>query len=416
MKFSRNRFLVAAMAAAVVLSTLPAAAERLREPVWVVAHAGHKMMKAGWMVSADDEYIELETREGVVLLRWDLLDRAGFEAAAEGRLGEKQRAWRRGERERAWEAVAVWLEAKGKPEEWVDWAEAKAESIRNPAAEDAAAAGFDFEALDPLGRWGELSEGKHAEGLAEQVAFMEEAMEKTGLRLDAYPEASEHFLLYTDLSEREANKWAAKLDAMHEAMCPIFGLEPGAKIHFGRTLVVVLERRADFMEFAEDVFDEQEPDEVHGFAAGRPDGHVRIVFYRQPEDDEFERILVHEAAHAVVHRLRSPVHAPSWINEGIAELVDRRLVPTQRGPRVTPRLAQAALEDPAAFFGPSHRIAYRDYPLAEGFVSWLIRGSGPRFRELFDGLKAGLEVDAVFEHAYGRSPVEVLAAYAATLD
>ena len=113
--------------------------------------------------------------------------------------------------------------------------------------------------------------------------------------------------------------------------------------------------------------------------------------------------------------LRSPIHAPSWINEGLAELVARRLVPSRRGPRVTRTMAERALEDPAGFFSHGRRIDLRDYPLAEGFVSWLIAGSGPKFLALFDALKAGLSVEAAFEYAYGRGPVEMLAAYAATL-
>ena len=201
---------------------------------------------------------------------------------------------------------------------------------------------------------------------------------------------------------------------MHESLCVVFGLEPGTKLHFGRTLIVVFERRSDFIEFSEDVFDKANADDVGGFCRGRRDGHARVVFYRRPEEEDFHRILVHEATHAVVHRLRSPVHAPSWINEGLAEVVERRLVPTRRDVRESRRLARMALRHPEDFFGV-RKIAFRDYPLAEGFVGWLIEGSGPRFLQLFDALKAGLGVGAAFEHAYGRTPVEVLTAYAATL-
>ena len=442
----KHQIWIRLMALAGLVLSLPAAAERLREPVWVEAHAGTQMAKEGWLVDAETEYVVLETRRGPVHLRWDLLDRAAFETAKEAQLGEDQRAWKPGQRERAWVGVAQWLKERGKPRDRVEWALAhagtgtpeleeaaarireglppapEAEPEPEPAATDepaqapAVGDGFDFDALDPLGRWGELTEEKHAEGLAEQVAFIEEAMKQTGLELDAYPDASEHFLLYTDLPGREARRWAEKLDRMQEEMSPVFGLAPDAKLHFGKTLVIVFERRSDFIEFCEEVLDEQEADDFAGFCVSRPDGHARIVFYRQPENDEFHRILVHEAAHAVVHRLRSPTRMPSWINEGIAELVDHRLVPTRRPVRVPERLARAALEHPAAFFSLSHRIDLRDYPLAEGFVGWLIQGSGPRFLKLFDALKAGLNMEAAFEHAYGRTPVEVLAAYAATLD
>ena len=85
----------------------------------------------------------------------------------------------------------------------------------------------------------------------------------------------------------------------------------------------------------------------HGFG----DGHVHIAFFRPEDNWQFAHVLVHESVHGFLHRYRSPVHIPSWVNEGLAEYIACQLVPQAGIRKGRLQHARASLQHKKSFNG-----------------------------------------------------------------
>ena len=48
---------------------------------------------------------------------------------------------------------------------------------------------------------------------------------------------------------------------------------------------------------------------------------VFVNTFRDPDDQKFSSVLVHETVHGIMHRFITPARLPTWANEGFAEIV-----------------------------------------------------------------------------------------------
>ncbi|BAM02893.1 hypothetical protein [Phycisphaera mikurensis] len=426
------------------LVTLPASAAPLDRPFpLAVTVEGTGQRVGGRVVEADRRGITLENASGRLSLAWQELDEAAL-LLARGRVlgrddgrGWVETAWwvaERGGRGSAVESAlaravradpAMASEAAavrgGASPSWVGEGTGKLVPAdeRTPTPGEAAAAGDAAGVPETVGvampqRWGTLPPEVHAEGLAEQEAWLAEAMAQAGVSLAVGRDVSANFLLATDLEPAEARRWARELDRMYTAVCGMFELDPAAPLFLGKALVVIFREADDYHRWNLAVHG----DPMHGTSGvcrGYGDGHVRICFYRQRDTASFAHLLVHETTHGFLHRLRSPARVPSWLNEGLAETISRRLFPEADSPRLLRRVAAEyvgeAVRAPATFFDAGN-IPGPYYPVAHGFVEFLLRQDGERFRRLIDAIKDGEDATAALAEGYGVPAERLLRLYA----
>jgi hypothetical protein len=141
-------------------------------------------------------------------------------------------------------------------------------------------------------------------------------LEAAGLALE--PIETDYFLFYSEMSRRESVRWASELDLMYKRLAEKFALAPGANIFWGKAVIFVFNDRDRYRLVEAEAFGHLAPDWADGFC--HPMGpKVFVSFYRQPNDERFAAVLVHETVHGFLHRYRNPRRLPTWANEGFAD-------------------------------------------------------------------------------------------------
>ncbi len=161
----------------------------------------------------------------------------------------------------------------------------------------------------------------------------------------------------------------------------------------GRVTVVLYERE-QFQDVAR----------VHAWVTGLFDGKIRLpVGGPAPSRRELERLLAHEVAHAVIHRL-SHGHAPRWLHEGLAQVLEGASAdPMLRLPG-TPTLA--GVEALVSEADPLR--ARTGYEVSLWIVRDLLdRGGMPAMRELLRRLGRGESLEAALPSIYGLRQAEL---------
>ncbi len=172
--------------------------------------------------------------------------------------------------------------------------------------------------------WPALSESDQLAAIRDCKSALDEIRQKLDPNLALYE--TKYFLFASDLQPAEARRWADVLDRMYQRLAELFAVPPGKNIWRGKALVIVFSERNTYNKF-EQQFYHNDASNTGGICHALPDGDVKIAFYRGADDQRFAHVLVHESTHGFLHRYRSPIHIPSWANEGLAESIAYDLVP-----------------------------------------------------------------------------------------
>lgn len=94
--------------------------------------------------------------------------------------------------------------------------------------------------------WPILSADEHAAEVEKLAAFMDEVKEA----FPALVKTETHeFLVLTDIPADQMGPYVAKLDAMHDFLCDLYGIPRGEPVWKGKCLVVAFLREDDFLAF-----------------------------------------------------------------------------------------------------------------------------------------------------------------------
>ena len=258
--------------------------------------------------------------------------------------------------------------------------------------------------------WGELSEQVVAESIASRKRFAQDAQRKLDHALALYE--TEYFLFYSDLPAGEARRWAGLLDRMYERLAELFAIEPEDNIFRGKALILVFRREADYHRFQSQIHGTSSVGSI-GLCHGFGDGHVHIAFFRQENQWRFAHVLVHEAVHGFLHRYKTPVHVPSWVNEGLAEYIAGRLVPQSDVRELRIEHARHKLREFKTFAGMFHAAPIEgwQYGAALDLTEFMIAQSTRRYADFVEGIKQGLTWEQSLEQRYGAPLDRILDAY-----
>jgi hypothetical protein len=262
--------------------------------------------------------------------------------------------------------------------------------------------------------WPELSAAEHAAAVGELGEFVARVRQA----FPALEVAETHeFIVATDIPAVQMAPYTAKLDAMHDLLCDLYGIPKGEPVWQGKCLVIAFLKEDDFRAF-EGRFMEVDARGMHGLCHQRSDGRVIMACHRGDDAPAFAHMLVHETSHGFNHRWMSPVRLPNWLNEGIAEWVGAQVVP---GCDQVPLKEARAREFARATggLGPgffaAENIDAVQYGIASGLVKFMAGRDPRKFAALVRGVKEGLPVEESLRQAYGATLEELVAGYGAAI-
>ena len=301
--------------------------------------------------------------------------------------------------------------------------------------------------------WGTQSDAEQAAEVERLKAYAEAAGKKLNKRLTLHE--TKYFLFYSDLSPKEAARWAGLLDRMYARLAELFGVkkevapaEPaetarrgspaktgvakgagtagsasspagGAYVNvwYGKALVFVFNTADDYRQFQIRVH-QTDPATSAGMCHCFGDGKVHIAFYRQPDELNFAHVLVHESVHGFVHRFRAPPSLPSWVNEGLAETIASELVPRAARANETTNRARASLQQYGGMGGmlDARQISPWQYPVAETLCAFMIRQNKRNYVDFVVGIKEGLTWEESLEQRYKAPRDRLVRAYGESIN
>ena len=260
--------------------------------------------------------------------------------------------------------------------------------------------------------WAEIAEADRATHTDEIKKFAEETISKAGLTTQLVE--TKYFVFYTDMDPNTVGVYVRYLDAMYDHLCKGFDVPEGKNIWKGKCAVVAVQKSSDFTK-VEVALNNMNSQGAQGICHNYGDGRVLITCYKGSSVEFFATVLVHETAHGFVHRYKSTVHVPPWINEGIADWVAGSVVKAdtevkRRQNDAMDRLRQAGSLNPE-FFTDTGRLESWEYGLASSLVELMLRIDAKKYRKFFDGVKEGLPPDESLKQSYGLTFADLVQRY-----
>jgi hypothetical protein len=264
--------------------------------------------------------------------------------------------------------------------------------------------------VDPS-KWGKQTPQEMAKAIEEHKKFAEETRQRINPKLALYE--TEFFLFYSDLAPNEARNWAGLLDRMYGRLALLFGVPKGENLWRGKALVFVFAGDQDYFMFQMKMHDKTMATGTAGMCHTYGNGDVHIAFYRQPNELDFAHVLVHESVHGFLHRYRSPIDIPSWINEGLAEVIASELVPrpglTQSGTAQARQDLQTR-RDLDKMFEAEHIVAWQ-YSVSRTLSEFMISQNRKGYVDFINGIKDGSNWEDALTQKYGVSLDQLVRAY-----
>jgi len=220
------------------------------------------------------------------------------------------------------------------------------------------------------------------------------------------------FIVATDIPPAQMAGYVAGLDAMHDALCDLYGIPRGEPVWKGKCLVIAFLSQDDFRAF-EKRFYGVEAAGYHGLCHQSGDGRVVTACHRGENAPAFAHMLVHETSHGFNHRWLSPARIPNWLNEGIAEWVGSRVVTSDQVPLKEAQALQfmQAQGNLGPEFFDRRNIDAVQYGIASGLVKFLVKQDPKRFAAFVQGIKEGAPAEESLQKAYGGTTAELVKAY-----
>ena len=264
--------------------------------------------------------------------------------------------------------------------------------------------------------WEPLSDKQTAEIIQEQKEFLRKVGKAfPGLPMRLYE--TKFFLFFSDMPPDQVGLYRAELDSMNIELGKAFDVPPGENIWRGKAVFVVFVQQEAFLQFEQQFMKgdiaELQRRRIRGLCHQSSTGNVVVACYGGADPNELAAVLVHETTHGYLHRFKSSVQLPSWLNEGIAEWVAATVVRRTRGPHLKQRQAIDRLKQTGVldqnFFG--QRIDGWHYGVASRITDSLIKANPDAFRWWLISIKEGVDWQQGMRKAFGYTPLQLTQAY-----
>ncbi|QDT44852.1 hypothetical protein Pan241w_49680 [Gimesia alba] len=261
--------------------------------------------------------------------------------------------------------------------------------------------------------WEEIADEEQLKYVEEYKEFLTKVGEHfSALKMKFYE--TKYFLFYTDMPAKQVAPYLIQLDKMNELLGQSFGFKPGHNIWRGKAVIVAFMGKPAFLEFEQQFYNRTETGNAIGLCHSHGNGKVIVSCYRGNDPNFFGAVLVHETAHGYIHRYKSTVPIPTWINEGIADWIAMLIVPSSKEVRFRQTEAATRLRQTQTFGGQffnSDRLDGWQYGSASAIIQLMLKASPEQFKLFFNGIKEGLTWQDSLQRAYGLSVEQLSQAY-----
>ena len=250
--------------------------------------------------------------------------------------------------------------------------------------------------------WGELTDEQMQQGVKSLRAFCEKTQETLNIELSLYQ--SERFMLLTDIDADQVQDLSNKLAEAYRMTAELLGDDPDGNVFVGKCLVAVFARRVDYIRFQRDLHD-TDARGTGGLCHGFGDGHAHIAAFARNSARQTQHILAHELVHAYLHRYKSAVPVPDWLNEGLAEHI-AHLVEPPPGDNLylKSRLELEGKQGLGEGFFETDRLEAWQYDVAGALTSYLLERSETAYPKLIQQIKDNTAADEALKGVYRMEP------------
>ncbi len=224
---------------------------------------------------------------------------------------------------------------------------------------------------------------------------------------------TEHFLLFSDLPDHQAQGAADLLERMYDRLLEMFNLPENTRIYAGKCPVLLFVNEADFVDYHQQTrgFDASS---AAGLCSYFTDGRCMISAEFSADDELWTlHVLVHENVHGFLHRYRSRVHIPNWINEGLAEYIAHQLVGHQEVMNRRTAIARMHIEQgtPIDPMFNARNIEGWQYGLAFALTDFMVQGNRAAYIDFIHAIKNGTDWPQAMQQTFGFNHQQLLNAY-----
>lgn len=225
---------------------------------------------------------------------------------------------------------------------------------------------------------------------------------------------TDHFLIFTDWDEREFDFLKRNVELAYAVVARQFNMSPRDNIFVGKLPIYMFSTKGTFLKFGTNVDRIPMSRFMGGYYRGSEEG---IGHMAMPKPDikngdvaEAERmwgyILVHEFTHAFVARYRTNRKVPTWINEGLAEVIASRAFPDKDRSRDA-RWAARYDDSIADIFDDDIPKTSYQYPVMQTLVELLLADNPRGFLNMFNAIKDGTEPREALAKSFRTDYVEL---------
>lgn len=252
--------------------------------------------------------------------------------------------------------------------------------------------------------WEQLSESDQKEFIEQQHEFLKNVqteMPHVPFRLVE----TEFFMVFTDIAPELVNGYLANLDAMYRELCAAFGTSAQKNVWCGKCVVVILNRRTDYMLYEAKVMGIKDPALLAG-SAGLchmfGNGEVKFAGFLGDNGRFFGSVLIHETTHGFIHRYLSSVNVDSWLNEGIADWVADAIMKDNSISKRQKQSAQVVMASGGwGNFLTAPQISFQHYGTASTLVDILLsQNKDGQFRRFVREIKEGKPIEASLKDTF----------------
>lgn len=262
--------------------------------------------------------------------------------------------------------------------------------------------------------WPDLTDKEHEEEIAEHKKRIEEAK---GLFPDLQMVETEHFLVATNLTPAEVGAYVLALDRMYTWMQQAYGVDPEKSVWRGKASIFALRTFEQFVAFEQRFFRNNPQQGTAGLCHSNGRRSILISAHAESSYDYFGSVLVHETSHGFIHCYKTPVRVPSWVNEGMAEVIASMMVPQSKGiQRKEKSFVDAMRRSPRpalgeAFFATDRNIPFDRYGGATSMTRFLLETEQSNYIKFIKLLKTGMPWEEALGQSYGANKQQLVSAY-----
>jgi len=264
--------------------------------------------------------------------------------------------------------------------------------------------------------WGELSEAEHQEAIDAHKKRYEEVK---ALLPSMQLVETKHFLFCTNIPPQQVGVFVASLDRMYEYMQQTYGVDPEKQVWRGKASIFAFVRQEEFVAFERQFMENNPQEGTAGLCHSDSRRNIVIAVHQGTSADYFGVVLVHETSHGFIHCFQTPERVPSWVNEGMAEVIASLMVPTSKGvQRKEERFLEKIRNFPQPrlgeeFFATDQNIPFDRYGGATSMTRFLLKTDQRKYVKFIKLLKEGMPWEEALTQSYNATKEQLVSAYGA---